>query len=124
MYVCLGVRACVQVLFQNDSVLFDSLPYHDAIPYREMSLHLPLMDDLSTAAPPASDAAGTLLPRLRRVSEGEIRHKQSLLRKYAPLLAYPLQKLAKSASGDAGGENAVSMAIARLAADVAPPTAI
>ena len=77
------------------------------------------------------DGAGDLMAHLRAVPDGLIAHKQRLLRAYAPLLAYPYPKMLHAASkaraaggrGDAPsaarGANAVTMAVARLAADVA-----
>jgi hypothetical protein len=130
--------------------------YSDKIPYHEMVLHLPLMAELTaltrhptapttttsptdhsttpTSIPTSAD--GVLMEQLRAVPPGLIAHKQALLRKYAPLLAYPYPRLvtpsAKRAKhGDGGsaagvtaaaaarGANAVTMAISRLAADVA-----
>ena len=117
---------CIPVLFQNDTVLFDSLPYADAIPYAEMVVHVPLMDELQRGE------RGDLLAHLHAVPPAEVARKQALLRRYAPLLRYPYQKLLsapkdkegeiKRATVDSrdGQENAVTMAIARLAADLEP----
>jgi hypothetical protein len=122
----------------------DSLPYADAVPYNDMVLRVPLMKELlqdgepipapamglasavvGTPAPPAATSAahGDLMAHLRAVPDAEIRRKQALLRRYAPLLAYSYPKLqpsVRSAATRPRADNAVSMAIARLAEAVAP----
>jgi len=40
------MATCIPVVFQNDSTLFDSLPFREAIPYERMVLHVPLRADL------------------------------------------------------------------------------
>ena len=138
---------CIPVIFHNKSVLMDSLPYRDVIPYNDMVFRVPIMDELlseindeadgSKASPTrstrrpanphapseASAGQGQLMAHLRAVPEDAIRHKQALLRRYAPLLAYPYPKLQRSGSRPAqraeSGENAVTMAISKLAAALA-----
>ena len=38
---------CIPVIFHNKSVLVDSLPYRDVIPYNDMVVRVPIMDELS-----------------------------------------------------------------------------
>ena len=144
------VASCIPVVFQNDSVLFDSLPYADTIPYHEMVLHLPIMDELTAeyAVAHNSRAAkvrsgerrarrqGQLMDTLDAVPADVIERKRALLRRFAPLLSYPYPKMlaarrARDGSETAGigrdamvaarrGPNAVTMAMERLAAEVAP----
>jgi len=152
------MAVCIPVVFRTDSVLLDSLPYADVIPYVRMVLHVPMMDELLARAnetgagswPPGPspthplyaveahvprgtqqagvtahmsppEHAGLLLAHLRAVPADVIRSKQELLRSYAPLLSYPYPKLLSSKqvrSEQEGRDNAVTLAIQRLAADV------
>ena len=124
------LAACIPVVFQNDSVFTDSLPYADAIPYHQLMLHVPLVDEL------LAGGGGRLMEHLRAVPRPLVAAKQRLLRRYAPLLRYPYPKLrqptldvdvrTKPPRGEAGAAglwarpNAVTLAIERLARDVAP----
>ena len=93
----------------------------------------PTLADGAEAGDPAEAApvnhAGDLMAHLHAVPASVIRSKQALLREYAPLLQYPYPKLhepkqrgASQANAAAGGPpNAVTLAIDRLAADIAVP---
>lgn len=135
------LAVCIPVVFQDDAVLFDSLPYADVIPYHQMVVHAPIMSELTQAAQAGTLIAaarasstekapkggegrrpGDLLAFLRAIPPSVIEEKRRLLRKYAPLLTYPYPKMiAQKGTADAmpRGANAVTMAVERLAADVA-----
>ena len=129
------MAVCIPVVFQTDSVLFDSLPYSDQIPYLKMVVHVPIMEELTSQAQSGWNSEngiggkkGHLMEHLRGIPDEVIKEKQRLLREYAPLLSYPYPKLQQSSKKKhgimvlqprGGGTNAVTMAIARLAADVA-----
>jgi hypothetical protein len=116
------LAVCIPVILRNDSVLTNSLPFSDAVPYLDMTVHIP-MASLS-ATPPTS-----LVVHLQQIPNSEVQRKQALLRRYAPLLAYPQPKtwirgmargeppaapLEDSVGSLHGAGNAVSMLVARL----------
>lgn len=131
-------------MLRNDSTLFDSLPFADAIPYHAMVVHLPMASFLAqrTPRPPrrhadggASDGApdgadGNVLAMLGRISDAEVAQKQALLRRYAPMLHFPYPRFRQRAADSTvtGGTvaatvrtpNAVELLLERLAADAAP----
>ena len=97
------MAVCIPVVFQTDSVLFDSLPYSDQIPYLKMVVHVPIMEELTSQAQSGWNSEngiggkkGQLMEHLRSIPDEVIKEKQRLLREYAPLLSYPYPKLQQS----------------------------